>query len=270
MACMAPPPDWHPYRLTAVELARLGGEAALAYRGERVIERKRDQSPVTDADRAVQDLIVRALRDRHDDHAVVLEEHPEGGAAGVTADYCWIVDPIDGTRNFARGLRLFATSVALMHRGSPVAGAIFDASSGDVFSAAAGGGAFVGERPLRLADRPIGPDTTIAFSSFRGHQVPAGVRRLFDEILFRNCGSACLHQAWVAAGLIDAQYSPDTKLWDVAAGTLIVAEAGGCVTDTQGRPRWPTSGGPHEQTYDIAVGTPTAHRLLMERVQSGG
>src|SRR5262249_22262746 len=154
--------------------------------------------------------------------------------------------------------------VAVMHEGCPVAAAIFDASTGQTYSAAAGAGATCQNRTLRVAERPFGPDSTIAFSSFRLHPVPRGIRGLFDEVLFRNIWSACLHQAWVAAGLVDAIYAPDTKVWDVAAGALIISEAGGRVTNVEGRPRWPWDVcQAHDTHCSILAGGPAMHSYVL-------
>ncbi len=257
--------EWESFRRTAIELAGLGGRLALARLGSAVVERKGDDSPVTDADRAVQHAILREIETRHPDHAVYVEEHFSVTTrhAAMSSRYCWVIDPIDGTRNFSRGMRMFATSVALLFDARPVAGAIFDANVGVMYSAAADAGAWADDRPLRIVDRPMGPDTTVAFSSFRRYPVPADIRGLLDVVLFRNVGAACLHQAWVAGGLIDAIYAPDTKLWDIAAGGLIIAEAGGVVTDVAGRDCWPAKlGEEHGATCSIMAGSPTVHGVL--------
>lgn len=263
-----PASDWSAFRATAVELARLGGTFARARQVGAVVRRKGDQSPVTDIDHAAQALILDELARRHPDHAVLVEEHvanPGRHAPRDRARFCWVVDPIDGTRNFSRGSPLFATAVAVLCEGVPVAGAIYDGASGAVYSASQSGGASRDHAPLELPDRPIGPDTSVAFSSFRLHPVPRGIRALFDEILFRNIGSACLHQAWVAAGQVDAVYSPDTKVWDVAAGALLIAEAGGQVTDASGAPRWPWDVTQADDTLcSLLAGAPRAHAHVLD------
>src|SRR5262249_53595929 len=148
--------------------------------------------------------------------------------------------------------------------GRPVAGAIFDASSGSTFSAAAGGGAELGGRPLPVNDPPLGPDTTIAFLSFRRHAVKPGIRHLYESVLFRNCCAAGLHKAGIAAGFVDAIYAPDTKLWDIAAGGLLIVEAGGVATDLAGRPLWPTDfRKPHNEPRPILAGTSSVHPMLL-------
>lgn len=262
--------EFEQLRRTAISLAGLGGRLALQRLGDAVVERKGDDSPVTDADRAVQHVILREIEARHPDHAVYVEEHSSVATRHAQMSrMCWVIDPIDGTRNFARGMRMFATSVAVLCEGRPVAGAIFDVNGSVTYSAAAGSGAWADDRQLRIVDRPVGPDTTIAFSSFRRQAVPAGIRGLLDVVLFRNVGAACLHQAWVAGGLIDGLYAPDTKLWDIAAGALIIAEAGGVVTDVSGRACWPADlAGEHGAGCSIMAAGRTVHALLSKRVEA--
>ncbi len=268
---MFDPEKWREYRTACVDFARLGGACALERLGSAVVSRKGDESPVTEADHAAQSVILAAIAGRFPEHAVLVEEQLSGATRHADAGsvpYCWVVDPIDGTRNFSRGQRMFATSVALLFEGRPVAGAIFDATTGVTYSTAAGGGTACEGRGVRVSQRAPGPDTTIAFSSFRRHPVPEGVRRLFDTILFRNVGAACLHQAWVSAGYFDAIYAPDTKLWDIAAGALLIAEAGGVVTDVDGRARWPIDvTQPHGTTCSIMAGAAAVHEMLLDAVE---
>ena len=262
---------WQEYRLACDELARLGGACALKRLGSAIMTRKGDDSPVTEADHAAQSVILTAIAERFPEHAVLVEEQLSGATSHANSNatpYCWVVDPIDGTRNFSRGHRMFATSVALLYEGRPVAGAIFDAMNGTVYSAAAGAGATCDGRDVRVSPRAPGSDTTIAFSSFRRHPVPTGIRTLFDSILFRNVGAACLHQAWVSAGYVDAIYAPDTKLWDIAAGALLITEAGGTVTDVEGRARWPVDvSQPHGTTCSIMAGSGVIHAMLLKAVK---
>ena len=158
------------------------------------------------------------------------------------SDYCWIIDPIDGTRNFARGVRVFATSVAVLHRGVPVAGAVYDATSEVVYSAAAGQGAFRDEEKLELPAADSGDserETTIAVGSFRRKPMPPFVGKWMSRYVTRNLGSTSLHFTWVAAGLVDAAYSNEAKLWDIAAAALLIEEAGGSFLGESVGPIWP-------------------------------
>lgn len=258
-------------RETAIVLAQLGGRTAARYFGKVKASRKADDSPVTEADHAAQEAILSALAHRYPAHSILVEEdvaRPERHAALTESDYCWIVDPIDGTRNFSRGVKIYATSIAVVRGGRPIAGAIHDATSDVVYSAARGGGAFRGDDRIVLSDRPVDWNTTIAVGSFRRREVPPAVRGWLDHYLLRNFGSTSLHLAWVAAGLVDAAFSGECKLWDIAAATLLIDEAGGLATDPIGRELWPIDvvgygGGDHP----VLAGTPTMHARLVSSLR---
>lgn len=254
-------------RRAASELARIGGETARRYFGNVKVVRKADDSPVTEADHAAQDEILRILSERYPAHAIVGEEtiaRPDRHAEIADAKYCWVIDPIDGTRNFSRGANIYATSVAVMDEQGPLAGAIYDATSESIYSAARGGGAFADERPMALRARPIDSDTNVMVSSFRRTKMPPPVREWMDRFLFRNYGSLCLHLAWVAAGLGDAAFSIECKLWDIVAGALIITEAGGVVTDQLGQPIWPMDVAAYAgEDLPILAGSASLHAELL-------
>lgn len=274
MPRMSQSPVCRELRQTAIDLARLGAATALRHFGNATFVRKDDQTPVTAADHAAQEAILDELARRYPSHSILVEEevaHPQRHAPIRQSEYCWVVDPLDGTRNFARGVRVFATSVAVMFAGRPVVGAIYDATSGTVYSASVDEGAFRDEASLRLAPWPADADTTIAISSFRRRPIPRAVRDWMDRYLFRNHGSIALHLAWVAAGLVDAAYALECKLWDVAAGALIIEHAGGVVTDHEGRSLWPMNlasyGGEDVATL---AGTRTMHGHLLTTLRQPG
>lgn len=258
-------------RQTAVELARLGGEMAASWFGRVTSTRKADGTPVTEADHAVQEAILAVVGERHPDHAILVEEavpRPERHRAAADADYCWVVDPIDGTRNYARGMDVYAVSVAVLRAGEPVAGAVFDATGNAVYSAVRGGGAFFEDKPLRSVDRPIGRDTTVALSSFRHRPMPQAVRPWLDAYLFRNLGSLCLHLVRVASGIMDAAYARECKLWDIAAGSLLITEAGGRITSGDGSALWPIDVAHYDgEDLPMLAGTPTMHARLLQSLQ---
>ncbi len=254
-------------RLVASRLARLGAEEGRRYFGRVVVSRKDDDTPVTEADHAAQGVILDALADEHPTHAVVTEEcvdRPELHAACASAEFCWVVDPIDGTRNFGRGIGIWSTSVGVLRDGRPVAGAIHDATAGRTYSAAAGAGAFCDDQRMMLGDRGVDSDTTVAFSSFRRRTIPPVVRGWMDHYLARNFGSLCLHLAWVSAGLVDTAYAREAKLWDLAAGSLLIEEAGGVITNHQGGAVWPVDVASYAaENIPILAGTKRMHARLI-------
>lgn len=270
-------------RLFAIELAHRGGRAADRLFGKVSVQRKADKSPVTEADHIAQDAILRALAEKFPDHAVLVEEtlaDPSRHGRIKSSPYCWVVDPIDGTRNFARGIRIYACSVAVLYNGRPIAGAIYDASSGVMFSAASGGGALRNEERLFLDESVAtnwthdvangastsGSDreTTIAVGSFRRKPMPPFVRDWIGRYLIRNMGSTSLHFTWIAAGLVDAAYTNECKLWDIAAAALLIEESGGLMTTTSGASPWPVQldayGG---EDFHVLGGVRAIHRQLL-------
>ena len=209
------------------------------------VERKGRGNYVTDVDLRVETEAKAALEREYPDFGIVGEE--SGGAAPGTGGYAWIIDPIDGTANFARGIPHFATTVALIGpEGAPVLGATFDPVRGDSFTAAEGQGAHVnGERlhasELRTIsegvlgmDLPYGDDLVDA--SFGVVQALLPVQRV------RILGSGALGMAYTAAGWLDLHVHLSLAPWDVAAGLLMVREAGAEVIDAHGRAATPDSG----------------------------
>lgn len=260
------------FRSFARQLAGDAGRLAAERLGRSRVAIKDDDSPVTDADHAVQAAIFDAIARTYPDHAVVGEEtirDPEQHASAELAQYCWVVDPIDGTRNFAQGISIYATSIALMSRGEPVVGAIFDALSGHVYTAAHGHGIDCDGTPLKPPSATRMTEAAVLVSSFRRQPVPTAVRNWMDEYLFRNYGSICLHLAWVAAGLADGLYAAECRLWDIAAGALLVSEAGGKVTGNDGRPLWPIDVGAYAgEEIPVLAGTPAMHARLLESLRA--
>jgi len=193
---------------------------------------------VTEADLASEALIVAALRERFPGHAVVGEEGGGVEGAGVT----WVVDPLDGTNNFAHGIPIFAVTLAALVEGVPIAGATFDPLRDELFSAARGEGATLGGRPLRVSERAV-LEESVVVTGFPYDKSTSPDNNLAEVVAvvphvrgFRRTGSAALDLAWVAAGRFEAYWERGTRAWDVATGVLLVEEAGGRVTDLDGGP----------------------------------
>jgi myo-inositol-1(or 4)-monophosphatase len=195
---------------------------------------------VTEADTASQDLIFRMLREKFPDHGLLGEEdcQPDGVSAG-SAPYRWIVDPLDGTTNYVHGVPHFCVSVALEHDGELLVGVVYNPVADECFSATAGGGALLnGKRIHASSISTIG--SALAAIGF-----PPGVNRDCPDLkaflstlphcqAIRRTGSAALNLCYVAAGRFDATWSFSTRIWDMAAGVLLVREAGGVATSPSG------------------------------------
>lgn len=210
--------------------------------GRAAIAQKADDSVVTDADHAAQEYLLERIGRVFPEDAAITEEAqpaPYRHASAATAARCWVIDPIDGTRNYARGFPLFTVSVALMSAGAPAVGVIHNPMTGEMYSASAGCGAWMNDRRLAVRDEPKSGGSLIAVPSARRGPLPRFLHRWMDEMVLRNTGSTALHLAMVASGAVDAAYSDDCHLWDMAAGAIIAAEAGAVVVRPDGRPHFP-------------------------------
>jgi myo-inositol-1(or 4)-monophosphatase len=231
-------------------VARAGADAAAG------IRTKGAGDYVTDADLASE----RAIRDALAPTGIpVLGEETGGGGA----DRYWVVDPLDGTTNFLHRFPAVGVSVALVEGGSPVAGAVHAPLLDRTWFGSAGGGAWTdGRRRLRVSDRP--PEAAVVGTGFpfrRKANVPRYLemfRRAFERFEdLRRPGAAALDLAWVAEGVFDGFFELGLGAWDVAAGALLIREAGGVVTDWSGdADGWLGSG-------DILAGPPAVHRVLL-------
>lgn len=191
---------------------------------------------VTTADMASENLIVGRLAAAFPGHAIVAEEGPGLAGAGVT----WIVDPLDGTNNFAHGYPMYAVSLAALVGGAVLVGVTFDPVRDEMFAAAAGRGATLNGARIHVSERAR-LEEALVVTGFPYDKASNPDNNLLEVAAvvpkvrgLRRSGSACLDLAYVAAGRADAYWERGTQPWDVAAGLLLVAESGGVVTDYDG------------------------------------
>lgn len=232
-------PTW---RAAAEETARLGGSILEKWRGQFSAREKAHADLVTEADHASQKAIRAFLESRFPDHAFLGEEDPEAKAGRVATDVpTWIVDPLDGTANYVHDVPAYCTSVGLMAAGELVVGAIFDPRQNEMYSAAKGLGATLngksihvsGVNELRSALLSTGfpPDPDCLERNLHWWKVLS-----YKAQALRRTGSTALNLAYVAAGRFDGYWAFDNWAWDVAAGVVLVREAGGTVTRADGSP----------------------------------
>ncbi|MGH7570511.1 MAG: inositol monophosphatase family protein [Gemmatimonadota bacterium] len=229
-------------------------------------ERKQARDFVTIADEAAETAIVERIGRAFPDHAIVAEE--SGGRTGASP-WRWLIDPLDGTTNFVHAFPVFAVSIGLFEDETPVLGLVVDVVRGEWFSARAGAGARVDEGDMRAA-RPIrvssidDPERRLVATGFpfRWPDLTDLYLGAFREVFgrvgdMRRAGAAALDLAWTAAGRVDGFWEIGLSPWDIAAGEVLVLEAGGRVTDWNG-------GGDHRRTGWIAAGSPAVHAMLVE------
>jgi myo-inositol-1(or 4)-monophosphatase len=226
------------YARHAVETARAAGAVLREQFGQpHEIRFKGQIDLVTEADRAAEDLIASRLREACPDHELLCEEGSVGAAA--PSSFRWVVDPLDGTTNFAHGLPTFAVSIALEESGAPVIGVVYDPMRNEMFVAERGRGATLNGVPLRVSrtETLIASVLVTGFSyDFTRRAQQADIWRDFLTRVqaIRQTGSAALNLCYIAAGRLDGYWERGIQPWDVAAGALMVMEAGGAVTDLRG------------------------------------
>ncbi|MEW5825106.1 MAG: inositol monophosphatase family protein [Pseudomonadota bacterium] len=256
----------HPMLNTAVRAARAAGNIilrAVDHLPDLVIESKQRNDYVSEVDRQAELAILDILGKAYPEHAFIGEE--TGHSGHHDADYAWIIDPLDGTTNFLHGLPHYAVSIALQHRGRLDQAVVYNPISQELYTASRGGGAFLNNRRLRVSPLrnldgallgtgfPFRPDSDIDLylSTFKAvHGPTAGIRR---------AGSAALDLAYVAAGRLDGFWEFGLKPWDMAAGVLLIREAGGVVVDFAG-------GEGSMQSGNVIAGNPRVTHAMLQAI----
>jgi len=227
------------YLEVAQEIAREAGALLSKFFEQRIgFELKGEHDLVTEADRASERLVVERLRSHFPSHSIVAEE---GGAHSGSQEYCWYVDPLDGTTNFAHGFPMYNVTMALEHAGQLVAGVIFDPERNEMFAAERGSGAYLNHRRIHVSRVQRVEDALVAtgFPSKKRHQ-DVNVHFYYQLAMIthgvRRGGSAALDLAYVASGRLDGFWEFGLNPWDMAAGILLIEEAGGVCSDMKGNP----------------------------------
>ena len=242
------------YLETAVDIAREAGALLSTYFERRIaFELKGDFDLVTEADRASERLVVERLRSHFPSHSIVAEE---GGGHEGSSGYRWFVDPLDGTTNFAHGYPVYNVTMGLELDGEMLVGVVFDPNRQEMFSAERGAGAYLNNRRIRVSAAKRLEDSLVSTG------FPSRKRHLNVNIHFyhqmamathgvRRSGSAAIDLANVASGRLEAFWEFGLNPWDMAAGILLVTEAGGRCTDMKGEPH--SLAGPHLLTDNGAI-----------------
>ncbi|HEX7965440.1 MAG TPA: inositol monophosphatase family protein [Gammaproteobacteria bacterium] len=233
----------------AIRAARKAGDLIVRY-VDRVdtltVKAKERNDFVSEVDRQAEDEIVQIIRAAYPDHAIIGEE--SGVRGGRDPEWTWVIDPLDGTTNFLHGFPVFSVSIAVKHRGRLEHGVIFDPLRNELFTAARGGGAQLNSRRIRVTTLK-GLDGALIGTGFpfRENQNLDLYLKMFGAVAsktagIRRAGSAALDLAYVAAGRMDGFWELGLKEWDVAAGLLMIQEAGGSVGHLDGSVGIPEDG----------------------------
>jgi myo-inositol-1(or 4)-monophosphatase len=251
------------YLRVCEEAVRSGGQVIQQWAGRIEVRKKGPADLVTQADIASQEVVRRIVLGAFPNHSFLGEESESNGNQPARAEYRWIVDPLDGTTNYVHGVPHYCVSLALERNGRLLVGAVYDPVLDECFTAAVGQGARLGGQPIHTSGVSELSEALAAVGFPPSVRADAPDLRLFLEMLpccqaIRRTGSSALNLCYLAAGRFDLYWSYSTHIWDVAAGVLIVQEAGGRVTS-------PTGGEfSLEAAHFLAAATPALHARLCE------
>jgi len=252
---------------TAFRAAMLAGDCILKNIGkisQNEIDMKQASDFVTRVDKESESLILSIIGKKYPDHHFLAEETVHDADSG---QYRWIIDPLDGTTNFIHSYPAFSISIALQHQGEIILGLVYDPLRDEIFSSEKGKGSYLNGNPIRISFNTEMKNSLIATGfPFRQKSVLDAYLSLFKKIFYkvsdiRRAGSAAIDFANLACGRCDGFFEIGLGPWDIAAGSLLITEAGGVVTDFGG-------GTDYLSTGNVVAGVPEIHRELLKDVQS--
>lgn len=258
----------HPMLNIAVRAARAAGKVILKSidQGERLtIEGKGQNDYVTNVDRAAEQVIIDTIKKSYPNHSILAEE--SGDTTGSDSDYQWVIDPIDGTTNFMRGIPHFCVSIALVVKGQIQQGVVYDPLRDELFTASRGKGAQLNGYRIRVGSSKDLNETILATGfPFKMKHIMKEYQTVFGQFFeqvadVRRMGSAALDLAYVAAGRYDGYWEAGLKPWDSMAGEILVREAGGLVTDFNGGMNQQISG-------NIVAGSPKVVQAMVTQMRT--
>lgn len=253
----------HPMLNTAIKAARRAGSIinrAAQNLDILQVQRKTHNDYVSEVDRNAEAAIIETLLGAYPQHAILGEE---SGAQGDNAEYLWVIDPLDGTTNFLHGFPQYAVSIALMHKGILDQAVIFDPTGNDLYTASKGRGAFLNDKRIRVNKRTklqeciIGTGFPFRDFTHLDTYLPMLKSMILNTSGIRRPGSAALDLAHVASGRYDGFWEIGLSKWDIAAGALLITEAGGLVGDFEGNESW-------FETGNIVAGNPKIFGQLLK------
>lgn len=259
----------HPMLNIAVRAARAAGNIITRYQNQidsLSVSAKQRNDFVSEVDRASEAEIIRVLRRSFPDHAILAEESGSHAGAQGESEFTWIIDPLDGTTNYLHGMPQYAVSIALEHKGRIEQAVVYNPANEELYTASRGGGAELNSRRIRVS-KQRGLEGSLIGTGFpyrTDQNVDAYLQVLAAFIRetagLRRPGAASLDLAYVAAGRYDGFFEMGLQPWDVAAGALIVREAGGLVGDLEGEETWLDRG-------NIIAASPKVYHAMLQKMQ---
>lgn len=252
--------------LVALEAAKLAGKIIKEKIGtitDNDITQKSISDYVTEIDVYSEKTIIKHIKKHFPEHQVMAEESSNDYKK---AEYLWIIDPLDGTTNFIHGFPVVAVSIALMYKGELTIGVVYDPIKNELFYAEKGGGAFLNGKKIKVSSLKEPALSLIATGfPFRNKQYIDRYLKIFRELLYsvsdlRRPGAAAIDLAYVACGRVDGFFEFALSPWDIAAGTLLIKESGGAVSDFEG-------GENYLKTGNIVAGNPVIQSFLVEKIK---
>ena len=262
-------PAMHPALNIAIKAARRAGQVinrASLDIDTLTVSTKQQSDYVTEVDRAAEANIIDVLRDAYPQYGILAEESGETAGVGAGADFQWIIDPLDGTTNFIHGFPQYAISIALAEKGQVTQAVVYDPNRNELFTASKGRGAFLNDRRIRVSKRIKLADSLIGTGfPYRSFQHIDAYLGLFKELTqktagLRRPGAASLDLAYVACGRTDGFFEFGLSPWDIAAGSLLITEAGGLVSDLAGNSEYMNTG-------NVVAGSPKVFGQLIKVIE---
>ncbi len=254
---------------TAVTAARLAGQKAMREIDSARITIKNNSELVTQLDSQCQRLIIDHVQKTYPDDGFICEEGDNGKIFKQNPrgrDCCWwVIDPIDGTNNFAHRILIFTVSIGVMYKGEPIVGVIYDPATDSMFTAIKGRQAQLNGRPITAGDESLNKFASLTIDSYFDHGIPSWAEQLMMRTRFRDLGTTALHLAYLAKGSFIATVLQKPKLWDVAAGAVIAESAGAVVTDWDGKKIFPYDIEAYNgQSLQILAANKTVHPEILQ------
>lgn len=248
-----------------IEAARSAGQYLLDHFGkDQRIHSKGDRNLVTDVDRSAQGMIIDHIERHFPQHGIIAEE---GGSRRENAEYIWIIDPLDGTHNYIRGVSIFGISIGIVHNGMYIGGIIAMPSAGELYVAEKGSGAYKNNKKIAVSGHRLLAECSVSFDSGLRH-APARMLPVLGALAdrafnVRMFGSSARALSYLAEGKIDVSVEFEDQPWDCAAGICLIEQAGGTVTDLSGNPM------AHTTIGYVATNGPT-HNAVLDLVRTPG